>query len=137
VYISGSLYVSESFFMWPNYGTPAGPSPTFYIDVLGQIHAPEMASCVNPTSPATDNPISASRFVRIQGATYQHKLCRSNIVDMGHDTKYMYLSTGSMVGSIPVDTDEVWTRKAIVSEYDATWGRRIYIDGSGVVQTET
>jgi hypothetical protein len=138
VFISGSLYVSQSFYIWPNYGK-LGVDPVLFIDTRGQLYMPEMDSCVAPPTPTVDNPISASRFVRIQGATYQHKLCRSNIVNIEHDSEYMYLSTGSMVGTIPVNTDEVSTKKSLVSEYIAGsgYGRRVFIDSLGVVQTES
>lgn len=137
-FISGSLVVSKSFYIWPNHGASPSPGPaSFTITSDGQMIAPEMESCfatIDGTAVA-----SGSRFIRNAGPGHStpYKVCQTNVVQIRHDQQYIYLCTASAI--TPSLSNLVLTKKSLASEYEAGsgYGRRVYVDAAGVVQTES
>ena len=107
LYISGSLYVSQSI-----------------IVQTGDIYIPNIVA--RPGQPA----ISQSRVVSVRA---DGALVFDPIVDINGDNEYLYLSLGN--ASNRLDTT-ITTKKSLSSEYGVLAGRKIYwVTGSKVIET--
>lgn len=114
--ISGSLFVSKSIYVQEG-------------DIIiqtGDIYVPDMG-------PRPESLISGSRFIaKIGTGATSGKLVYTNVANITHDDRYLYLSTGSFSIN-PVETSNVLnTRQSVASSYN----RKIYWS-SGAKQTET
>lgn len=124
LFISGSLYVSKSVEIQKgNLTVDVGN----IVITTGQLFMPSMIA--RPT-----NKISGSRFMaRLGTIPNQGELAYTQVADIRHDDKYIYLVTGSLtVNSVLESNNPVGTRTALASQY----GRKIYFI-SGSKQNET
>lgn len=125
VFISGSLAVSKSIeSMTGNIQIDKGS----LIVTLGNIFVPSMIQ--RPPSE-----ISSSRFITKLGHLADNgKLAYTQLVDIHHDDKYIYVVTGSFsIDTVTEANNTVGTRTSISSVY----GRKIYWDSSNVKHNET
>ena len=123
LFISGSLYVSKSIEVLK--GNLTMDSGDIIIST-GQMFMPSMIA--RPT-----NKISGSRFMaRLGSSPNLGELAYTQVADIRHDDRYLYLVTASLTVSPVEGSNTLGTRTALASQY----GRKIYWIG-GSKQNET
>lgn len=122
-FISGNLFVSKSAFI----------ETGNIVIQLGNLFIPHMG-----TQPRT-NLISASRFVSVrEDAAAAGELVINPIVDIGHDDRYVFISTGSLgvntINPSTMTSNPVARKNSIASQYESQFGGHIYFNGTTKVE---
>ncbi len=112
--VSGSLYVSKSVII------DIGPVTILH----GGLFVPNLG-----TQPR-NSLISQSRFLTVrEDSSFPGQISVTPVVDVGHNDRYLIISTASLGTSNIFVGNPVFTRQALASQYNGSEGGHIYFDG--------